>query len=549
MKLFFLFSVLSFNLWAEIPQKAEIDNLFVEWDKPHVPGAALGIIQDGKLIYTRGYGMANLEYGIPINSKSVFRIGSTSKQFTAACIILLAQKNKLKLSDTLDKFFPDFPSYAKDITVQHLLNHTSGIRDYFTLADLKGLRADDYFDDDDLMHWLESQQSLNFKPGEEFSYTNSGYWLLGQIVNKVAEMNMAEFARKEIFKPLGMINTHFHNDHNHIVKNRASGYYPKDNDNFRINMTTLNMIGDGGIFTTIEDILLWDNAFYQSTVLNTEFWDLMLKKTQLNNSKMINYASGLAISEYKGLKSIHHAGAFAGFKSQLLRFPDHHTSIVLFANRGDTSPGDMASKVADIILKDKFVENPPIKPQLNNDINSIDAKVYSLTQLIGQYQVRPGVVLDFAIKDDILHAHQSWNDKNYNLKRIHGNMYQIPDDATISFTFAELNDNSAQLLIVNQNGEDSEWTRKITADNSKIDLNDYVGKYHSQELDRTMDLYLKDKQLFLTINSKEQGNLSIEVMDKFIIKNVEFVFERKDNKVIGFSINADDIRNLKAEKL
>lgn len=289
---------------SQIPQAAAIDSIFKAYTAPETPGASIGIIQDGRLIYAKGYGLANMEYDIPNSSKSVFRIASTSKQFTAACIVLLSQQGKLSLDDTLDSFFPEFPDYAKTITIRHLLNHTSGIRDYLALAFLSGLGDNDFYTDETLMKWLINQEDLNFKPGEEFIYSNSGYWLLGQIVNKVSGKNMADYAQDEIFKPLGMNDTHFHNDHTAIVKNRASGYYPKQEGGYQISMTTLDMIGDGGIFSTIEDLKKWDDAFYKSDVLDQEFWTLMTTQGKLNNGEAIDYAAGLFIDEHNGLKEI-----------------------------------------------------------------------------------------------------------------------------------------------------------------------------------------------------------------------------------------------------
>jgi len=331
-----------------------IDNIFSEWDKAGVPGCALGIMKDGDLIYSNGYGLANLEYNIPNSPNSVFRIASTSKQFTAACIILLAEQKKLNLDNSLSQFFPDFPEYADKITIRHLLNHTSGIRDYLTLSWLKGLGNNDYYEDKDVMNWLVSQRDLNFKPGDEFLYSNSGYWLLGQIVNKVAGMNMAEFAKKEIFDRLNMTSTHFHNNHKQIVENRASGYVPTDGSSYQISMTTLDMIGDGGIFTTINDIKKWDDSFFDSSVLSKEFWTAMTQQGVLNNGEIIDYASGLGISEYKGLKKISHGGAFVGFRAEFIRFPEQHISIAIFANRGDANPTAKAYQVADIVLKENF---------------------------------------------------------------------------------------------------------------------------------------------------------------------------------------------------
>lgn len=554
MKLFSLLilTFLSLNLYADISQiqKEEIDKIFADWDKPKVPGGSLGIIQDGKLIYTRGYGMANLEYDIPNDTKSVFRIGSTSKQFTAACIILLSLQDKLKLSDTLDKFFPDFPSYAKTISIQHLLNHTSGIRDYLTLATLKGLRADDYYDDKDVMQWLVKQQ-IDFKPGDKFLYSNSGYWLLGQIVNKVAEMNMSDFAEKEIFKPLGMNNTHFHNDHNHIVKNRASGYYPKSEDVFKISMTTLDMIGDGGIYTTIEDILLWDNTYYQSNVLNKEFWELMTKKAKLNNSKIIGYALGLGISTYKGLKTISHAGGFAGFRAELARFPEQHISIALFSNRGDTNTDQMVYKVADIILKDKFIKNLDDKLKTPKKTDAEDTATYSFNQIIGNYQLEPGVAIEITIKDKTLHAHQSWNDKSYIMEKINNNTYQIIDDPDFKFTFVEFKDNLTQLMIGSKSGRDrnTNWKRKAPIDLTKLNFNDYIGKFYSPELEVIYTITLKENQLFVNVKNKQAEKLIIENIDNFIAGYSAITFERNGSEVSGFIINVDGVKNLQFKKL
>ena len=351
---FCLYTVFSIG---QIKESQAIDSIFSEWNKPNTPGCVLGIIKDGKLIYAKGYGLANMEYDIQNSATSVFRIGSTSKQFTAACIVLLAEQGKLSLDNPLSDFFPDFPEYANKITIRHLLNHTSGIRDYLQLAYLKGYGDDDFYVNDNIMKWLVNQTDLNFSPGAEHLYSNSGYWLLGQIVHKSAGVNMADFAQKEIFEPLGMNNTHFHNDHTQIVKNRASGYVPNGNDTYKISMTTLDMIGDGGIFTTIKDIKKWDDAYYNSKVLSRTFWSMMTKQGVLNNGEAIDYASGLMISEYKGLKTIRHGGAFVGFRAELLRFPEQHLSIAIFANRGDANPSRKANQVADVLMMGKLIED------------------------------------------------------------------------------------------------------------------------------------------------------------------------------------------------
>lgn len=385
---------LSTSSFGQIKESKAIDSIFSEWNKPNVPGCGLGIIKDGKLIYARGYGMANLEYNIPNSETSVFRIGSTSKQFTAACIVLLVEQKKIDLEDTLHQYYPDFPEYAKHITMRNLLNHTSGIRDYLTIAYLKGLGDDDYYQDSDIMKWLVRQQDLNFPPGDEYLYSNSGYWLLGQIVNKVSGMSMANYAHKNLFQPLEMVHTHFHNDHTQLVKNRASGYRPNTNGGYEIGMTTLDMIGDGGIFTSIEDIKKWDDAFYDAKVLSKKFWSRMTQQGVLNNGERIDYAAGLIVSDYNGLKTVSHGGAFVGFRANIIRFPEQHFSVVIFTNRADANPTKMGYQVADIFLEDQFIieeklkktkKSKDLQPKSVVENKKIDSSKIDLNQYSGSY--------------------------------------------------------------------------------------------------------------------------------------------------------------------
>ena len=551
MKKRFLLSLLvslSFFSFGQIQEKQAIDSIFAEWDKPDAPGCALGIMKEGKLIYTRGYGMANLEYDIPNTASSVFRIGSTSKQFTAACIILLAEKGKLSLEDNLKSIFPDFPDYAEKITIRHLLNHTSGIRDYLQIAYLKGMGGDDFYVDEDIMKWLVNQSDLNFNPGEEFLYSNSGYWLLGQIVNKVAEMNMADFAQKEIFEPLGMNNTHFHNDHTRIVKNRASGYVPAANNTYKISMTTLDMIGDGGIFTTINDIKKWDDAFYNSTVFSEAFWQEMTGQGVLTDGEVIEYASGLFIEEYKGLKTISHGGAFVGFRAELLRFPEQQLSIAIFANRGDANPSRKAYQVADIVLKDKLTEEVDKK----NDTQVVIAQPeqeFELKQMTGNYEVQPGVSVTVSIVNDSLNILQNWNKSTYNISRVSGNTFQIPGEKNLSFTFSNLKDEFTQTLTVLQGGTETKAERKKEFDVSSVNLQDYSGSYYSDELDATYHFKVENGTLKAGIQDKQASmDCTVSDMDQFTMELGLIRFQRTNGEITGFELDSGRVKNLKFHK-
>ncbi len=531
---------------GQIKESTAIDSIFAEWNTNDSPGAALGIIKEGELIYAKGYGMANLEYTIPNSANSVFRIASTSKQFTAACIVLLAEKGKLSLDDNLKKYFPKFPAYAEKITIKQLLNHTSGVRDYLQLAYLKGIGNDDHYVDDDIMNWLVRQEDLNFEPGEEFLYSNSGYWLLGQIVQQVSGESMAAFAKKVLFDPLEMGDTHFHNDHTQIVKKRASGYMPSANNGYRISMTTLDMIGDGGIFTTINDIKKWDDAFYSSSILSKSFWKMMTQQGSLNNGESIDYAAGLFIDTYKGLKTIRHGGAFVGFRAELLRFPDQKLTVALFANRGDANASGLANRVADILLKDQFIETieeANTKPKVE-----VPKEEFTFDQIIGTYEIEAGVSLSLSIKNDSLNVLQNWNKSSYAIAKTTGNTYEIPGTKDLDFTFSNLEESQTQTLKVVQGGRETIAKRKKEVDTSGIDLNDYVGRYYSKELNVTYIFALKDEVLSAKIEDGEAEACTISDIDKFSLPFGLARFQRTNDLVAGFELDSGRVKNLKFQK-
>ncbi|MCZ6507034.1 MAG: serine hydrolase, partial [Acidobacteria bacterium] len=270
-----------------------VDALFADYDNTRSPGCSLGIVRGGELTLARGYGMANLEHGVPLTARSIFRIGSTSKQFTAASIVLLAQEGKLRLDEDLRDHLPEMPGFDPPVTLRQLLHHTSVYRDYLTLMSIAGRRGDDFYTDADVLGMLSRQRELNFPPGNEYLYSNSGYWLLSQVVLRASDRSLREYAEARIFSPLAMNDTHFHDDHAEIVPNRASGYRPTEGGAFRISMTTLPMVGDGGVFTSVEDLTRWDRNFYTPVVGGSAFVEQMLERGVLNDGTVLDYALGL----------------------------------------------------------------------------------------------------------------------------------------------------------------------------------------------------------------------------------------------------------------
>ena len=350
-------------------EAARVDNVFASWDRPDSPGAAVGIIKDGRLVYARGYGMANLEYDIPNTPETVFRIGSTSKHFTAVAAAILIEQGKLSLDDDIRKFLPELPAYEAPVTVGHMIHHTSGLRNYEHLTVLAGidspLHPSPYYTDEEAVAMIARQKALDFTPGEKYAYSNSNYFLLAEIIGRVSGMKTADFAEQYMFKPLGMTNTHFHDDVDRIVRNRASGYSPAEEGSFRINMTRLEQIGTGSIFTTVEDFLKWDRNFYDNRLGEGRRSLIEMVETpgRRNDGESVDYGFGLNVERYGGLRMISHGGAFAGFRSYYMRFPDQRFSIVLLANQGPFPLEDTVYAVAEIYLEDLFTEPRPAREE------------------------------------------------------------------------------------------------------------------------------------------------------------------------------------------
>ncbi len=370
----------------------KVDEMFKQWDRDDSPGAALGIFKDGRIIYARGYGVANLEYSLPWTPQTVSRTGSISKQFIAMCIAILIEQGKLSLDDDIQKFIPGWPDYGRPIKIKHLLHHTSGIREYLTLVSLIGKpEGSGYvYTPCELVEMLSRQKELNFKPGEMFSYTNSGYFLLSEIINRVSGLKTSAFAKKYIFSPLEMNNTHFHDNPNMIVKNRAYGYSPEKDSGYRLDILRLKVIGDLGVFTTIEDFLKWDQNFYDNK-LGKGTQDLikkMLTRGKLNNGKEIPYALGLNTENYRGLRTRSHGGSAVGYQAYYIQFPDQKFSIVILSNLSIFNPGRITRRIADLYLADQFTESPvPMQRQRSFEQRPepISLTLQQLKKYVGNY--------------------------------------------------------------------------------------------------------------------------------------------------------------------
>src|ERR1700733_13412053 len=337
-------------------QSKKVDEIFAKWDRTDSPGCALSVMQGGKIIYKHAYGMANLDHERILTTDTKFHVASISKQFTAASIVLLEQDGKLSFDDDVHKYIPELPDFGVKITIRNLLHHTSGLRDQWDLLDLAGWRYSlDLITNDDVMSVVVRQKALNFAPGSEYSYSNTGFTLLGEIVKRVSGKTLREFTTERIFVPLGMKDTHFRDDHAEIIKNKAFGY-SKEKNGWELSVTNFDIVGATSLFTTVEDLALWDENFYTQKVGGPHFTETMLTHDPLTNGEKNTYAFGLVTEKYRGLDAVDHSGADAEYRSDLLRFPAQHFSVAALCNAGDSGPSTLTQKVADVLLAGELKE-------------------------------------------------------------------------------------------------------------------------------------------------------------------------------------------------
>ena len=339
---------------AQVAPTAQIDAVFARYANPESPGCALGVIRDGRLVLQRGYGSANLDYRIPNGPEMVYYLGSVSKQFTAASIALLAEQGRLSLDDDVRKYIRELPDYGKVITIRHLVHHTSGLRDIYTLMSLAGIRMEDVLTDDEALALIARQKELNFDPGSDYLYSNSGYWLLGQIVERITGESLRVFADRTIFQPLAMTSTHFHDEPYHIIRNRVVSY-TGTGENLRISyIQNFDKIGAGGLYSTLGDLAKWDANFYDRKVGGELFHRLMHTRGVLNAGDTLTYAFGNNVQQHRGLPIVRHAGSLMGFRSDLVRFPRERFSVITLCNQGSIDPGALADQVAELYLGDRL---------------------------------------------------------------------------------------------------------------------------------------------------------------------------------------------------
>ena len=547
---------------------AKVDAIFARYDKPDSPGCALGVIKDGKLVYTRGYGMANLENNIPNGPQIVYDVGSVSKQFTAASALLLAAQGKLSLDDDARKYLPELPAYQKTITIRHMLHHTSGLRDYLTLFSLAGISRADTTNEDDALRALARQKALNFTPGDEWLYSNSGYFLLSLIVKRASGKTLAAFAKEHIFDPLGMKSTIYLENHKQFVPCRATGYTAADAGGFQPEKWNCDQTGDGAVQTSVEDLLRWDQNFYEPKVGGRALLEQMQTVGALNNGHKIRYGLGLFISyvirrEPRGVfysdgvpgyrsnltrfqepQRVWHGGGLPGYRSNLTRFPRQKFSVVCLCNLTSADPEGLAEQVAHLYLPDLFkAPPPPPKAGAANDPPPITLIEEELKDKVGRhYNPNTGSFRRITLRDSKLRMDPGRPD-GFELVPLGPSRFRVPASGN-EVAFKPRPDGKLQLKLRIARGAITEIFDPI-APPTEAELAEYAGRYFSEELDTTYHLRVENGVLQSSIKDGQGHTLQPTVPDSFFSGALQFVFQRDaQRKVSGFTLRAPRVRNL-----
>jgi CubicO group peptidase (beta-lactamase class C family) len=538
---------------AGTSDRQEAQKVFAQWTKPDSPGCALEAVRDGKPLITQGFGFADIEHDAAITPATVFHVASVSKQFTAFAIHLLAHDGKLSLDDDIRKHLPELHDFGKTITIRHLIHHTSGIRDQWDMLFMAGWRPDDVITEQDILDMVWRQKELNFAPGEEHLYSNSGYTLLGVIVKRVSGKSLREFADERMFKPLGMQHTHFHDDYSFLVKNRANSYGPQPSGGrYRYVALSYSNVGATSLFTTVGDLARWDENFYTGAVGGKELIAQMQVKGKLNNGQEIPYASGISTREYRGLRVVEHSGGDAAFRSHFMRFPEQHFSAIVLCNAGDAPTTRLAQQVADIYLKAELKPAPESSTTSADAAKPVEVKIDPklLDAYVGEYMLPPNTIVSFMRNGDQLMTQAPGQPPFQVFPSSETSFFPKQFEAQITFERPAADGKSAGFKL-RQGGRDLSATRMERARPTPERLNAYAGTFFSGELNALYFVSARDGKLFVR-HPRGEIEVSPTTADSFAapwpVGMLKYNCD-SSNRCDSFAIGSGRVRSLRLERV
>jgi Beta-lactamase class C and other penicillin binding proteins len=528
-----------FLLWAatygqlSTEKEAQIDSLFQSWNKPNHPGGAIAIMQGDKVVYSKAYGLASMEYLVPNSTGTLFNVASVSKQFSALGIVLLQEQGKLSVDDTIDKYIDGLAPFGSKITIRQMMHHTSGLRSLHALFALAGWRNDDSRTNADLDRIMALQTELNFEPGSEYLYCNTGYMFLANIIEKVTQKSFVDFMKEDIFIPLGMHETYVENRYDRIVPNNATSYYTQRNGFIRA-VEYWGYVGSGNMHTTTTDLLKYLKNYYNPQPGWENIFRTMQTLDPLNDGSYLEYAFGVNVDKLYGKKRITHGGSIGGFRSNVAVFPEEKTSIAIITNFSSSGPGGKSNDIAGIL----FGKSAPFKKLKVAKISKSTMESY-----VGDY----------------------WDDETYQEQNISisGDTLFLGQSKTAFLPIAE----GKFEALDSQNGTKLEFHENefdyIPSSNRSLhfkkfkeealtdaDAEEYVGAYYSPEIHTSYSIFYREGKLYafhirfgeLTLTQKFKDLLQGE----YPLSTLKF--KRENGKITGVWISDGRVRNLWFEK-
>lgn len=518
---------------------SRIDRAFASVTGTETPGCAIGLSKGGRPVLTRAYGMANLEYGVPNTAETIFESGSVAKQFTAAAIVLLAQDGKLSVDDDVRKYIPEVPKFGRTITIRHLLTHTSGLRDQWGLLGLKGMGPGTQVHSlATILDLVTKQTSLNFEPGSEYLYSNTGYALAAIIVQRVSGNSLAAFSDERLFRPLGMMSTRWRDDFARVVKNRATAYEGNAQRGFRTEMPFTNVYGNGGLLTTVGDLLTW-NAFLNNppaSVGGARLVEALETTMTLTSGRPITYALGLTVRTQDGIREVSHSGSTAGYTTWLARYPERDVSVAVLCNSASAQPTTYANVAANILLnRQRTATTTP-------SAGDVAIAASDLAKYVGTFRdPRTQQAVRTLVRDGKL---VTTIPAPMTLVALGDDRFRVPGQGELTYRFR--NGRLADVQLAGA-ADTTVFEPVSLAATTARDLAPLVGSYWSDELDTRVTVAVKDTGIVIRRRPADEVPLRPMFKDGYSAPGVgTIVFTRNARgAVTGFGIWAGRIRNVR----
>lgn len=529
-----------------------VDNIFAEWTDANSPGAAVAVVRDGRVVFDRGYGLANLEYEVPVTPATAFDIGSIAKQFTAFAVAVLAEQGKLSPEDDVRKYIPEMKARGGTIRIRHLLNHTSGLRDEFNLLTMEGLGVEDAVTFEHSVRMLTNQEELLFAPGERWEYCNSGYTLLAEIISRVTGKPYAEWMRENVFVPLGMTGSSFPEDLGTVIKGRAYSYTegPKG---WRTLVVSKSSLGCSNLFSTVVDMAKWAVNFADAEVGGRAVIDRMSERGVLNDGTVTDYAYGQFIGEYRGLRTINHDGGVGGFRSALIRFPDQGIAVVVLANADYFRTTELAKKVAEVFIGD-LMQDAESTTRAAPAAAKAGTKPVELKDCAGSFRLdSTGKVLEVILQDGgLVLKNLSRGGEPLALTRLQGNSFKV-NGMGLKLSFSSNEKGIVDRLILHVGDPPESAARVSEVKLTEDQLAQFVGIYFSSELLVAYSLDVRDG--VLTANHSRLPPMNLMPTgarefsgEKMWLRSIRFEMDEKD-RPLGFRADAAYAKNVYFQKL